>query len=1354
MVASEFTAKIAKLKTALENVFLKKNLGSSNGGKSVATDSNGNIITEAKNNHTHNYIPNNADGSTTGNLTATTSGKGIITANSFKKNGGTSSQFLKADGSVDSNSYSKTSHNHGTINGGVLGVNLVEDSDGQYVYGFSNKIIYDVNDSDKLFYDKNNSSMVNEGDEIATLDDIENSEYTHPSYTARTGKPTGNQTPAFGGTATVSQITSDATGHVTGATDRTIKIPNTLANGTTAGLSTNDYTTTEKTKLGNIAENANNYSHPTSYGAKTGVPTANTTIGSNGQFTVSQPTSDASGHVTALNTRTYTIPTASSSTNGLMTTTQNDKLAGIANNANNYSHPTNLTALSSGLYKITTNNNGHVTAGTAVTSTDIANLGVKITDTTYTAATATPNPDLYTGSVGSSAKYAKEDHTHPVINSSCPNGNNTDWYLKIMTVKVTGTYMDKVIAFDVIARRPRLHHVEISFVNQGNTDPQVRKLVVSGGDSRFWVAKSDTSTWDIYVKKQELYDGVNITHLQYGNEFNITFPNTVHTDLPTTDILEALYERDNIGINLLKGTKDFSGCTTSAQNGNTPLITTESELYNGCVVKKITNSSSFYQDLGWDIPKEWLELGGIYTLSFWAKTDTTHGYVNTYFYQSNITAKRLKSNGVIGSWTEGAFGDGATQFYPNQGWQRYYVTYQLLNSGTFNSNKKIIIRLLSNSGSGQNVYIAGFKLEKGDQATKYSESPFDAKLTASQSVATDASGNIITEAKNNHTHSYISTTAGSVGTTNLANNSVTNDKLVATIIPNGTSTAHNSLDNYTKLGFYYQSTNTNTSYIDKLPEPGKAFWLFVEDWGSSNYTKQTVTHYNSNSTYTRIRNNNNWGRWTKLENNHEYIAGTQTASTGAWTGTSKYIDDLRAGTRIYYKLPYAGSGNATLTLTLSDGTTVAKDVYYNNTTRMTTHFPANTVIPLVYDGTKWVSTMIQNTNYYDRLYSIGQVVNGESSQLANGTIICGKSDKKYYKLASGLVFDVRYPIFHLGGNLNSEANTNNVYLFYGYTNIQVTIPSKTVTNLTEVFIEGTTFTNNQFTVSSNIVVSDGSFTSGRFYIPIGMAYSNTNIRFNGNINQIFYYNGTNLIPIEDYKYSTTSHNHSGTYVDGAGTKNSTNGSAIAEIKANTTVKGTIYHPKVNTNALTGVPTANTTIGSASTFTVSQPSVNTDGHVTALTTRTYTLPTGSTSQKGILQIGIGSGNAAAGNHTHDYIPNTVSSYKFEKTDINQSDFNSSSYILFKKIGKLVVAYCRILSTNNLTTSYINFNASSQTVPSEYRPPEERISMNHCHYNTSTPSILTTRFHTDGTITMRVNTSSREINSYFTVVYVTD
>ena len=49
------------------------------------------------------------------------------------------------------------------------------------------------------------------------------------------------------------------------------------------------------------------YTHP-SYTARTGVPTANATLSHGGTFTVSQPVCDATGHITALNTRTYTLP--------------------------------------------------------------------------------------------------------------------------------------------------------------------------------------------------------------------------------------------------------------------------------------------------------------------------------------------------------------------------------------------------------------------------------------------------------------------------------------------------------------------------------------------------------------------------------------------------------------------------------------------------------------------------------------------------------------------------------------------------------------------------------------------------------------------------------------------------------------------------------------------------------------------------------------------------------------------------------------------------------------------------------------------------------------------------------------
>lgn len=60
-----------------------------------------------------------------------------------------------------------------------------------------------------------------------------------------------------------------------------------------------------------------------------------------------------------------------------------NKLNGIDDNANNYSHPTH-TAATSGFYKVTVDTLGHVTAVTAVKKEDITGLGIPGQDTTYT----------------------------------------------------------------------------------------------------------------------------------------------------------------------------------------------------------------------------------------------------------------------------------------------------------------------------------------------------------------------------------------------------------------------------------------------------------------------------------------------------------------------------------------------------------------------------------------------------------------------------------------------------------------------------------------------------------------------------------------------------------------------------------------------------------------------------------------------------------------------------------------------------------------------------------------------------------------------------------------------------------
>ena len=72
------------------------------------------------------------------------------------------------------------------------------------------------------------------------------------------------------------------------------------------------------------------------------------------------------------------------------TSAEKTKLSGIAEGANKYTHPT-YTDQKSGLYKVTVDATGHVSAATAVAKADITGLGIPAQDTTYsnmTAATA------------------------------------------------------------------------------------------------------------------------------------------------------------------------------------------------------------------------------------------------------------------------------------------------------------------------------------------------------------------------------------------------------------------------------------------------------------------------------------------------------------------------------------------------------------------------------------------------------------------------------------------------------------------------------------------------------------------------------------------------------------------------------------------------------------------------------------------------------------------------------------------------------------------------------------------------------------------------------------------------------
>ncbi len=95
-----------------------------------------------------------------------------------------------------------------------------------------------------------------------------------------------------------------------------------------------------------------------------------------------------------------TIPEATETTAGLMPPSAVTKLKGIDEGANKYTHPLH-TARTRGLYKITVDSLGHVTAVSAVQKSDITDLGIPSSDTTYSLASA------YSNGLMSSTQYSK-----------------------------------------------------------------------------------------------------------------------------------------------------------------------------------------------------------------------------------------------------------------------------------------------------------------------------------------------------------------------------------------------------------------------------------------------------------------------------------------------------------------------------------------------------------------------------------------------------------------------------------------------------------------------------------------------------------------------------------------------------------------------------------------------------------------------------------------------------------------------------------------------------------------------------------------------------------------------------------
>ena len=148
------------------------------------------------------------------------------------------------------------------------------------------------------------------------------------------------------------------------------------------------------------------------------------------------------------------------------------------------------------------------------------------------------------------------------------------------------------------------------------------------------------------------------------------------------------------GVNLFKGSKDFSGSWANLANW-----TRESENYQGMTVMSRAGT--------------WLGLsqafetkkGEVYTLSFYIKSSINSDRINVYFTHAS-TNQLARTTPYMSSVA-----------ISNE-WQRTSVTFEITESG-------FILPRIERFNTEASVYVAGLKLERGNISTDYSEAPED-----------------------------------------------------------------------------------------------------------------------------------------------------------------------------------------------------------------------------------------------------------------------------------------------------------------------------------------------------------------------------------------------------------------------------------------------------------------------------------------------------------------------------------------------------------------------------------------------------------------------------------------------------
>ena len=526
---------------------------------------------------------------------------------------------------------------------------------------------------------------------------------------------------------------------------------------------------------------------------------------------------------------------------------------------------------------------------------------------------------------------------------------------------------------------------------------------------------------------------------------------------------------------------------------------------------------------------------------------------------------------------------------------------------------------------------------------------------------------------------YLPLTGGNVTGAVTFGDSVTIDEAtIGDLVVNGSASVTNNLQvntiNGVAVGNSPKFTDNNTTYtfangtngFTVTPSGGSAQTVTVTPSitnnvtgsGTSGYlTKWNGTNTITNgpqlgsSTTTFLRNDGTWatpigstysaGSGLRLSGSQfintriPFVVGTQTATTGSWTGVCNDITALYDGLTIAYWLPYAGNGNATLNLTINGTATGAKNCYYGGTTRLTTHYGAGNIIYLTYqsaanvNGTNYEGWWATAQYYSDYTICYTWTAAATAAKSFSASYFYTNSTKCWFPIcliygntyAGAITFNINgtgaKPVY-INGSASSASNYSlekGYYLVYwDGTNFYVRTDGKITGNITgdAATVAGHTVA---IDVPSNAIFTDTTYSfSAPSTVPtlswgsettIGSAGGVTyKVKMPSNPNSNTTYTLSNAL--SSHKFTSTLTPSSGTAT--TATQEFAAGGAITLTDDTTNKKITIAHTDTSSQASSS--------NSGRTY-IQSITLDTYGHVTALSTATETVTDTHHSAKNIV-----------------------------------------------------------------------------------------------------------------------------------------